>query len=61
MKIWAFSGEVPKEVIDFIGQQISRIESLVLKKVQLRKPFQCLYTWSWQNPLVNNYAGNLAN
>lgn len=38
----AFSGEVSKEVIDFLGQQISRIESLVLEKVQLRKPFQCL-------------------
>ena len=38
----ALSGEVSKEVIDFLGQQISRIESLVLKKVQLGKPFQCL-------------------
>ncbi|AGF78018.1 transposase [Desulfocapsa sulfexigens DSM 10523] len=38
----AFSGEVSREVIDFLGQQISRIEPLVLEKVQLRKPFQCL-------------------
>lgn len=36
------SGEVSKEVIDFLGQQIHRIESLVLEKVKLQKPFQCL-------------------
>ncbi len=35
-------GEVSKEVIDFLGQQIRRIESLVLEKVKLQKPFQCL-------------------
>ena len=38
----ALSGEVSKEVIDFLGQQVSRIESMVLEKIQLRKPFQCL-------------------
>lgn len=38
----ALSGEVSKEVIDFLGHQIYRIESLVLKKVKLRKPLQCL-------------------
>jgi transposase len=38
----ALSGEVSKETIDFLSGQISKIESLVLKKVKLRKSFQCL-------------------
>ena len=32
----------PKETIDFLSNQICRVESLVLKKVKLRKSFQCL-------------------
>jgi transposase len=38
----ALSGEVSKEVIDFLGEQILRIETQILGKVKLRKPFQCL-------------------
>lgn len=38
----ALSGEVSKETIDFLSNQISRVESLVLKKVKLHKSFQCL-------------------
>lgn len=38
----ALSGEVSKETIDFLSGQISKVESLVLKKVKLRKSFQCL-------------------
>ena len=38
----ALSGEVSKETIDFLSDQITRIESLVFKRVKLRKPFQCL-------------------
>jgi transposase len=36
------SGAVSKEVIDFLGQQIHRIETLILERVKLRKSFQCL-------------------
>jgi len=36
------SGEVSKDVIDFLGQQIYRIEFLVLERIRLRKSFQCL-------------------
>lgn len=36
------SGEVSKEVIDFMGRQIDRIESVALEHVKLRKSFQCL-------------------
>ncbi len=38
----ALSGEVSKEVIDFLGLQINRIESVALSHVKLRKSFQCL-------------------
>lgn len=38
----ALSGEVSKEVIDFLGLQIHRIESVALNHVKLRKSFQCL-------------------
>ena len=48
----ALSGEVSKDVIDFLGQQISRIESLVLKKVQLRKPFQYDHR-SWASGVIS--------
>lgn len=40
----ALCGEVSKKTIDFLSGQISRIESLVLQRVKLRKPFQCLQT-----------------
>jgi len=42
MKTWRSVAKCPKEVIGFLGQQISQIESWVRKKVQLRKQFQCL-------------------
>ena len=38
----ALCGEVSKASIDFLSDQINKIESLVLARVKLRKSFQCL-------------------
>lgn len=38
------SGEVSKNAIDFLGEQIGKIENTVVSKVKLRKPFLGLQT-----------------
>jgi len=40
----ALAGRVSKESIDFLSRQIKAIESVVLKKVKLREPYQRLLT-----------------
>ncbi len=38
----ALSGEISKEVIDFLGLQISRIETMAEQHVKLKEAYQCL-------------------
>jgi transposase len=40
----ALAGRVSKESIDFLTRQIRAIESVILKKVELREPYQTLLT-----------------
>ena len=40
----ALAGKVSKESIDFLTRQIRAIESVILKKVELREPYQKLLT-----------------
>jgi len=40
----ALSGEVSKEVIDYLGKQIRKIELVVLRKITLKEQYRCLLT-----------------
>ncbi len=56
----ALSGEVSKESIDFLSDQINKIESLALERAKLRKSFQCLmkYARCWQDSFTDNCVGD---
>jgi transposase len=40
----ALSGEVSKEVIDYLGQKIRKVENIVLGKIKLKEEYLCLLT-----------------
>lgn len=40
----ALSGQVSKDTIDYLGQQVRNIENVVLKKIKLKKQYQYLLT-----------------